>query len=122
MAAYRSPDGGYPRYLGDIKRENPAWADSDSLPDGWAEVTATVKPADIKETHDEDSKRYLSHVTSYVVGIEQVDGEWRQTWSEGERLSVGFFDDEINDWVEQPRLIAEYVDGEWIKPIVPSEQ
>jgi len=122
MPAYRSPEGDYPRYPGDINRANPEWTDSDPLPDGWAEVIPTAQPADIKETYEEDSKRYLSHVTCHVVDIELIDGVWTQVWAEGERIAVGYWDDDTGEWADQPRLIAEYVDGEWIEPTVSSEQ
>ena len=122
MTSYRAPDGGYPRCPGDITRAVPSWSDGDPLPDGWHQVTRTPVPADILETYEDDTKRYLSHVTRHIVGLEEVDGEWRQTWTPGERLPVGITDEETGEWTDQPRLIAEYVDGEWIEPTVSSEQ
>lgn len=43
--SYIDPDGNYPRFIGDIRLDNPNWQVGDTLPTGWKEVVETEPPA-----------------------------------------------------------------------------
>lgn len=64
----KTPNGDYPRFLGDLWLEHPDYKEGEPLPDGWVQVEYTPRPE-----VDEDSK---------AVEIEPVlqDGVLYQAW------------------------------------------
>lgn len=44
MLVYKSPEGEYPLYYGDVQGRNPGWNPGMSLPDGWVQVEDTQVP------------------------------------------------------------------------------
>lgn len=46
MSLYISPDGQFPRHVGDILITNPSWKKGDPLPEGWREVNQTAVPSE----------------------------------------------------------------------------
>lgn len=43
MSIYIAPDGGYPRYIGDVQLEHPEF-DGNDLPEGWKKVHPSTPP------------------------------------------------------------------------------
>ena len=107
MAIYVSPSKEFPQNTGDIERLNPGWEIGDSLPDGWHEVVETATPAPIKETTISDGQTYLTHLTQHRCEAELVDDVWTQVWHEDEKIAVGYWDEDTEEWVVAPKLIEE---------------
>ena len=64
-----SPNGDYPRHIGDIQLDNPNWnGDQSNLPEGWKAVTPVEPPA------------ILENQTAYEEAPKLIDGEYVQVW------------------------------------------
>lgn len=64
-----TPEGIYPRYIGDLKLANPSWKEGEPYPEGWFEVKESPYPA-----HTEDEIAILESPI-------EIDGVMIQQWS-----------------------------------------
>lgn len=65
------PQGNYPRYIGDLKSQNPDWSEGEALPENWKYVNYTTVPEFDASTHKLEE---LSPVLA-------EDGQYYQTWN-----------------------------------------
>lgn len=66
---YISPEGDFPRYIGDIMLRNPEWKEGDQLPDGWHKITESEPP------------QVSAEETAYVSAVEEKDGKHVLVWA-----------------------------------------
>lgn len=69
MLIFIDPNGNYPRFVGDIILENPAWEVGNPLPDGWTPVQSTTPPEATTSQILEESYPEL------------IDGVYTQKWT-----------------------------------------
>lgn len=72
---YISPEGEYPRHIGDIQLEHRDFRDGDDLPEGWVAVAPAIPP-----TPGEDEIAY----EGFPV---EIDGVMTQNWQIREMLT-----------------------------------
>lgn len=70
MANFISPQGEYPRHIGDIQIEHPDYEYGQAIPDGWIEVALTPVPQHDSETH-----------TLIELPPVEIDGVVTQQWA-----------------------------------------
>jgi len=84
---YMAPDGGYPRFAGDIQEQYPNWEPDQPVPSDWREVEVEERP-ELEDrltfpegkTH-EDSVPLSEKVYVLVAPIFDADAKkWVQSW------------------------------------------
>lgn len=65
------PQGNYPRYVGDLRSQNPGWEEGQALPEGWINVNySSVPEFDMSTQRLEELSPSLAE-----------DGQYYQTWN-----------------------------------------
>lgn len=93
----------YPRFIGDIQRENPNWDESQPLPDDWKTLTYFGQPiCQEYETCD------------LLFPEEQLDGSWIITWSPARPMT----EEEVLNYNKQKELIEKMNANQPVLPAI----
>ena len=108
---YIDPQGNYPRFIGDIQQEVPAWNQGDDLPSGWLEVFQSDIPEYNQMTHrvyegdpvEINGKLYQNWIVREATQ-EELDIVNAPNTIKQKLVSLGFNDAEIAILLASPRL------------------
>lgn len=98
---YINSQGEFPRYIGDIRIDNPGWQRGDSLPEGWHQVIQTEPPAinkfEVLENGQPELRDGIYYQTWNVRPMteEEIDRVTAPERAKQKLIDLGFTENEI---------------------------